>query len=49
MIVVYESRSKSKRVINEWNGKVKRKVKLAVKEMNKVDVGTNLIENSFHN
>ena len=31
------------------NGKVKRKVKLAVKEINKVDVSTNLIENSFHN
>ena len=31
------------------NGKVKVKVKLVVKVINKVDVGTTLIENSFHN
>ena len=31
------------------NGKVKVKVKLAVKEMNKVDISVTLIENSFHN
>ena len=31
------------------NGKVKVKVKLVVKEINKVDVGTTLIENSLHN
>ena len=31
------------------NEKVKVKVKLVVKEINKVDVGTTLIENSLHN
>ena len=31
------------------NVKLKVKVKLVVKEINKVDVGTTLIENSLHN